>query len=473
MSDANNISNNNDTSRERLENISAVYFLGIGGIGMSAIARYFLSIGVKVSGYDKTATVLTRQLEKEGMHIHYEDNVAMIDKEADIVVYTPAVPIDHTELNYYKDNNARLLKRSQVLGLITANTFNVCVAGTHGKTTASAMIAHILRDSGFGCTAFLGGIASNYGTNFWTERGNSKQEVCVVEADEYDRSFLQLSPDIAIITSMDADHLDIYGTEKNMQDAFIDFTRRIKSGGLLICKNNLSRIGEMQADKKILYAGADIKAKAHANNIRIHEGSYVFDLVTNGHRLQDIVLNMGGMHNIENAVAAITVAVQLGIADDDIKAAVAGFAGVKRRFEYILKPAAGTDAAVFIDDYAHHPEELRTLINSAKELFPGRKCSIVFQPHLFSRTKDLATAFAAVLDLADEAVLLPIYPARELPMAGVSSQLILDKMNGKHKWIKEKEDLLSWLGERKVSLLISAGAGDIDTLVAPIKEILQ
>lgn len=475
MFEGNNILKNesNNTSPIRLENISAVYFLGIGGIGMSAIARYFLSKGVKVSGYDKTSTLLTKQLEAEGMQIHYEDNVALVDEQASIVVYTPAVPKDHKELNYYKNNNAPLLKRSQVLGIISAATFNVCVAGTHGKTTTSAMIAHILRDSGYGCNAFLGGIASNYNTNFWADSGKSKQEVCVLEADEYDRSFLQLSPDVAIITSMDADHLDIYGTEKNMQDAFIEFAKRIKTGGLLICKNNLARITEMQADNKVLYAGNDIKANAYANNIRIHEGSYVFDLVANKHPLQNIVMNMGGMHNIENAVAAITVAIHLSIADEAIKAAVENFAGVKRRFQYIIKPAAGVEGPVYIDDYAHHPEELRALINSAKELFPGRKCSVVFQPHLFSRTKDFAKEFAAVLDLADETLLLPIYPARELPMAGVSSQLILDEMKGKNKWIKEKEELLQWVAENKTDMLITGGAGDIDMLVAPIKEILQ
>lgn len=466
---------------------ASVYFLGIGGIGMSALARYFNNKGIKVSGYDKTPTALTRQLEAEGMHIHYVDDVALIDRDAKIIVYTPAIPASHSELNYYRNNNYNLMKRSEVLGLITRDSFNICIAGTHGKTTTSAMVAHILIDSGYGCTAFLGGIATNYNSNFWLQStgipGSTNKKVCVVEADEYDRSFLQLSPDIAVITSMDADHLDIYGTEKNMQDAFVAFTAGIKPGGLLISKKGLVRSADFVATYKKLYSSTDTGANIHAQNIIIKNGRYYFDVALNDRIIKNVELNMGGMHNIENAIAAIAVAAQLQIDEDKIKKAVAGFAGVKRRFEYILRPHLSSDekfvgeqtasGPVFIDDYAHHPEELRALIKSAKELFPAKKCTVVFQPHLYSRTNDLARGFAEVLSLADEIILLPVYPARELPIPGVSSQLILDKITISNCWIKEKDALLQWVKENKMELLITSGAGDIDTLIEPLKQILQ
>lgn len=447
-----------------INKISSVYFLGIGGIGMSALARYFNSKGVKVSGYDKTATILTRQLEQEGIAIHYEDNVSLIDRDAALVVFTPAIPKEHSELNFYQQHDYPLMKRSEVLGLLTKNNFNICVAGTHGKTTTSAMIAHILRSTGYGCNAFLGGIATNYNSNFWSSDNN----VCVAEADEYDRSFLKLSPDIAVITAMDADHLDIYGTEENMQDAFIQFTQNIKSNGLLISKKGLNRADEFKADHKITYAASNKSAMAFAEDIKIENGSYHFDVRINEVVVKNVVLNMGGIHNIENAIAAITVAKHLEIKEEKILEAVASFAGVKRRFEYVIK----NGDEVVIDDYAHHPEELRALINSAKELFPGRKCMVVFQPHLFSRTKDFADGFAEVLSLADEVVLLPIYPARELPIPGVTSDLILNKMININKHIKEKAELTEWIKNNKTPLIIIAGAGDIDTMVQPIKEAL-
>lgn len=447
-----------------LQGVDAVYFLGIGGIGMSALARYFYSRGVKVSGYDKTSTPLTRQLETEGMNVHYEDNLQFIDNEADIVVYTPAIPTHHAELNYYRDHNFQLRKRSEVLGLITRSHFNICIAGTHGKTTTSAMIAHLLRHTGYGCNAFLGGIASNYNTNFWS----SPKNVCVAEADEYDRSFLQLTPDVAVITSMDADHLDIYGTEEKMQDAFVEFTNRIKTGGLLISRRGLAREENFIASNKMTYAATDKSADAYATNIHIKDGSYHFDAVVRRKILKDVQLNMGGMHNVENAIAAIAVAMNLEIEEEKIKAAVASFAGVKRRFEYVVK----TTNEVMIDDYAHHPEELRALINSAKKLFPGKKCTVIFQPHLFSRTHDLAEGFGEVLSIADETILLPIYPARELPMPGVSSNMILKKMTNTQKSVMDKDEVLNWIKEHKTEVLITCGAGDIDTLVEPIKEII-
>ena len=457
----------------------AVYFLGIGGIGMSALARYFKELGVNVSGYDKIETALTKQLSAEGMAIHYEDNIELIDKAAQVIIYTPAVPKDHAELNYYLQHNYTVVKRSDVLGAITAGSFNICIAGTHGKTTTSAMVGHIFRYSGFGCNAFLGGIAVNYNTNFW----GSEKNVCVVEADEYDRSFLKLSPDVAIISSMDADHLDIYGTAENMEQAFIDFSAKIKPGGLLISKYGLKRKQDLKAGKHVTYHLDDPNADVYSANIKKMNGSYRFDVVkkeTGGAEwvLKDVDLNMGGRHNIENMLAAITVAHDVGIEDEKIKAAVADFKGVKRRFEYILK----TDKQVYIDDYAHHPEELRALITGAKTMFPNKKCTVVFQPHLFSRTRDLADGFAQVLDMADEIILLPVYPARELPMAGVSSAMIIERMHSEDKIVMSKEELLTHLTLEKAahieegfegSVLITAGAGDIDTLVGPVSAILN
>ena len=450
-----------------------VYFLGIGGIGMSALARYFNSKGIAVSGYDKTETALCKQLAAEGINIHYEDSIELLDKNAKLVVYTPAVPKDHKELNYYLQNNYTVTKRSDVLGAITRSSFNICVAGTHGKTTTSTMLAHILRHSGYGCNAFLGGIAVNYNSNFWA----SEKNVSVAEADEYDRSFLKLSPDIAIISSMDPDHLDIYGTAENMEHAFIDFAARIKTGGLLISKYGLKRNADLKASQHITYDVQNEKADAFAENIKINNGSYLFDVKIKDRIIKGVELNMGGMHNIENAVAALTVAAHLNISEEKIKAAVADFKGVKRRFEYLLKD----EHTVMIDDYAHHPEELRALISGAKKMFRNKKCTVVFQPHLFSRTKDLADGFAEVLDMADEAILLPIYPARELPMEGVSSEMILDRMHSENKMVLGKEALLKHLQQEKEAhieegfegtLLITAGAGDIDTLVEPIKKIL-
>ena len=453
--------------------LEGVFFIGIGGIGMSALARYFNAKGCRVSGYDKTPTALSKQLEEEGINIHYEDNLEFIDKEAKLVIYTPAVPKDHKELNYYLNNNYTVTKRSDVLGAITAGDFNICVAGTHGKTTTSSMVAHILRHSGFGCNAFLGGIAVNYSTNFWS----SEKEVCVAEADEYDRSFLKLSPDIAIISSMDPDHLDIYGTAENMEQAFIDFAAKIKPGGLLISKYGLKRNADLKAPQHITYDVENDRADVYTHNIVINNGSYLFDTKVPGRVIKGIELNMGGRHNIENVTAAIAAAAQLDIADEKIKDAVAAYRGVKRRFEYIIK----TDQLVFVDDYAHHPEELRALITGAKNLYSDKKCVVVFQPHLFSRTKDHADGFAEVLDIADEVILLPIYPARELPMEGVTSEMILQRMHNENKMVLSKEDLLKHTSQEMAAqveegyngiLFITAGAGDIDTLVEPIKEIL-
>ncbi|MEO7393967.1 MAG: UDP-N-acetylmuramate--L-alanine ligase [Chitinophagaceae bacterium] len=440
---------------------------------MSAIARFFYAGGVKVSGYDKTPTVLTKELEASGIPVRYEEHVELIPKKVDLVVYTPAIPEEQKELVYYKENGYKVVKRSDVLQIITESSFNICIAGTHGKTTITTMIAHLLRDTGFGCNAFLGGIAINYGTNFWS----SEKNVCVIEADEYDRSFLKLSPDVAIITAMDADHLDIYGTAEAMEQGFIDFSKNIKPAGLLIQQFGLKRGKEFKADNQIRYSLQNESADVYASNIRMMNGSYEFDVQLRDNMLDNVKLNMGGMHNVENAIAAIAVASSLGIENDKIKAAVENFRGVKRRFEYIIK----NERLVFVDDYAHHPEELRALINGAKTLFKQKKCTVIFQPHLYSRTKDLAEGFAEVLDFADEVILLPIYPARELPIDGVSSEMILKKMKNDYRSVMAKEALMDWIkteyketfNKEFGEVLITAGAGDIDMLVEPIRNELK
>ena len=456
-----------------LEAGDEVYFIGIGGIGMSAVARYFHSKGVKVSGYDKTPTTLTKEMESTGISIHYEENIERIPKDPQLVVYTPAVPGDHKELQYYQQQGKKVLKRSDVLQLITESSFNICIAGTHGKTTITTMVAHLLRDSGFGCNAFLGGISVNYGTNFWSDPKN----VCVIEADEYDRSFLKLSPDIAIITAMDADHLDIYGDAASVEQAFIDFSRKLRSGGLLVKQLALKRGNELSAQRQLTYSLLNSSADVYGANIRMMDGSYGFDVLMKGNMLEDVVLHMGGMYNVENIVAAVAVASSLGIGNEKIKSAVASFRGVKRRFEYIIKASN----LVFIDDYAHHPEELRALITGAKALFQQKKCTVIFQPHLYTRTRDFADGFAEVLDLADEVVLLPIYPARELPIENVNSELILNKMKTATRSVKTKDELMEWtrieyakkIDSKPGNVLITAGAGDIDTLLAGIKERLE
>lgn len=435
---------------------------------MSAIARYFRFHGKEVSGYDRTSTTLTQQLEAEGIAVHYEDDPALAPRDADLVVYTPAVPKDQRELNWYQQHGYPLYKRSDVLGMITDSSFNICVAGTHGKTTVTTMIAHILRHSGYGCNAFLGGIAVNYNSNFWSDRRN----VCVVEADEYDRSFLKLSPDIAVITATDADHLDIYGTAEAVQQAFIDFSGRIKPGGLLLSRKGLAHAAALKGDHHWTY-GLTADADVFASGIRIEDGDYWFTVQTADWKLERVNLSMGGRHNVENATAAIAVAHRLGIPGHKIIDAVAAFRGVRRRFEYVVKEPG----LVYIDDYAHHPEELRALITGARELFPGWKCTVIFQPHLFTRTRDFADGFAASLSLADEVFLLPIYPAREMPIAGVTSALIAGKMSSDKVKLVDKHELLTiikgeWMSEKE-TVLITAGAGDIDTLVEPIRQLLS
>lgn len=448
-----------------LSNIKKIYFIGIGGIGMSALARYFKFNNVEVYGYDKTETALTKSLEDAGIHVHYNENVDIIPKDVDVVVYTPAIPLNHKELEYYKQNNFNVVKRSDILQWITESSFNICVAGTHGKTTVTTMIAHVLRDSGFGCNAFIGGIASNYNTNFWSSNNN----VVVVEADEYDRSFLKLVPDVAVITAMDADHLDIYGTAEELEKTFVQFSKKLKHNGCLIVKHGLKESENLLADTKYTYSFQNNLANVYANDIKVENGSYLFNVVSSQFNINNVKLNIGGLHNIENAIAAIVVAKYLKIDNEKIKAAIENFKGVKRRFEYILK----TDEHVLIDDYAHHPEELKALITGVRSIYKNEKITMVFQPHLYSRTNDLADGFAESLAMADEVILLPIYPARELPIEGVESEMILNKMYIKNKQILSKQALIQWVKNNKPKLLVMAGAGDIDVLVNPIKEILE
>jgi len=448
-----------------VRDLKRVYFIGIGGIGMSAIARFFNERGVAVRGYDRTSTELTRKLESEGITIHYTDDISLLDHDTELVVYTPAIPQDHSELNWYRANNYAVYKRSDVLQWITQSLFAITVAGTHGKTTISTMISYLLRETGFGCNAFLGGVAVNYDSNYWS----SSNQVAVIEADEYDRSFLKLYPDIAVLTAMDADHLDIYGTVEDMEEAFIQYTKNIKHNGTLLVKHGLKRESDLAGSQKVSYSLQNDAADAYAANIRQKQGGYVFDVVNKYGLVQDVCLNIGGMHNVENAVAAITVAQMLEIDRLQIKEAMAGFKGIKRRFEYIIK----NEKVVYIDDYAHHPEELASLIRSAKRLFPDRKCITVFQPHLFTRTRDLAEGFAQSLDMAEEVILLDIYPARELPIEGVTAQLIAEKMGNPVHTVLSKEALLEFVKAAPIKLLITAGAGDIDQLVQPIKEILE
>lgn len=456
----------------------AVYFVGIGGIGMSAIARYFHSKGVKVSGYDKTNTALTAELEKQGIEIHYKEDVSLIPKNVDLVVYTPAIPKAHAELVYYQTNGYKVVKRSDVLQMISNSSFNICVAGTHGKTTISTMVAHILKHTGYGCNAFLGGISTNYGTNFWSSDNNT----CVIEADEYDRSFLKLNPDIAVISSMDADHLDIYGDAETMEDAFVDFGNKIKEGGLLIHKFGLKRMKDVNAGRRQSYSLQNESADVFASDVKINEGGYQFSVNLKNTVLSNVELRIGGMHNVENMIAAIAVTHELEVDEAKIKAAVMDYKGVKRRFEYILPPKeqvkGGYIQPVLIDDYAHHPEELRPLLKSVKSLFPQRVVTVVFQPHLFTRTRDFAKEFAEVLSMADNLVLLPVYPARELPIEGVTSELILKKAGSGNKMLLEKEEMLNWMKDHKVNkefgeVIVMAGAGDIDALVQKVKQLVE
>lgn len=445
----------------KLEGLKKIYFVGIGGIGMSALARYFNSLGIEIFGYDKVETVLTKALVAEGMKVHYKDDIQQIPVGIDLVVYTPAIPKTHQELNYFWEQNYPVKKRAEVLGIISKNRKTIGVAGTHGKTTTSAILTHILRSCGVDCTAFLGGIATNFESNFVA----GQSEWVVMEADEFDRSFLHLYPELAIITSMDADHLDIYGDQASMHQTFYDYAKQVQN--TLYYKYDLpleSNHNNAIALRSYGIEGGNVKAV----NVRAEAPYFVFDWQNGAEVIKDLKFALPGNHNVLNATAAIAIAKQLGCEAEAIRAALLSFKGIKRRFEFLLDNAA----QVYIDDYAHHPEELRAAIQAAKTLYPERKITGVFQPHLFSRTKDFAVEFAAALDLLDATILLAIYPARELPIEGISSAIIFDKMQNSNKVLIEKEALLEELKTRNLEVLMTLGAGDIGALVPDIVNML-
>ena len=443
-----------------------IYFIGIGGIGMSAIARYWKFKGLTVSGYDKTPSDLTAALEKEGIAVHYEDDVNYIPKDIEntLVVYTPAIPGSLEELKYVKEQGYSVLKRSQILGEITRGQTCLAVAGTHGKTTTSTLTAHIVTESGEGCSAFLGGISKNYGTNMLV----SHRPTVVVEADEYDRSFLQLYPAIAAITAMDADHLDIYGDLEHVQEAFRKFASQVSD--TLILKLGLPVSQEDTKAKIYTYHVDDPRADFHAENIRLGAlGHYTFDLVYPEGRINGIKAGALGRVNVENSVAAAAISLCHGVREEAIRSAIASFQGVQRRMDvHINRPDL-----TYIDDYAHHPQELATTIASLRGIFPGRRITAIFQPHLFSRTQDFAKEFAEALSAVDKLILLDIYPAREEPIPGVTSELIFKDVTAPEKVMMHREDVLEALRGEKLDVLVTFGAGNIDRLVGPITEMLE
>ena len=444
-----------------LKKIHNIYFIGIGGIGMSAIARYFKASGKQVSGYDKTQTDITNSLQDLGITVCFEDAMATVadsylNPETTLVVYTPAVPKSHLQLSYFKNNGFTVLKRSEILGLITEHTFCLAVAGTHGKTTTTSILGHLLNECNVKLTAFLGGISENYNSNLIL----NGDKVSVVEADEFDRSFLTLSPDMACITSMDADHLDIYGDASELIKTFEDFTRKLKPNGKLFVKNGLPLKG-------ITY-GIEDDADYAAQNIRIENGAYVFDVKTPKTVLKDFKFNLPGRHNLSNALVALAMSIEYGVSGPQLEAALASYLGVKRRFTYQIK----TDDLVFIDDYAHHPEEINAVHQAVREMYPEDKVVAVFQPHLFSRTKDFAEEFGKSLSQFDEVILLDIYPARELPIQGVTSDWLLSLIDNKNKKLVSKTDLISNIKQSSAKIVLTIGAGDIGVEVEKIKKAL-
>lgn len=448
-----------------IDQVKHVYLIGIGGIGMSGLARYFKRLGCAVAGYDRTETELTRALVNEGIPVIYHDDVAQIPAAfqspgpQSLVIFTPAIPKELQIKNVLLERGFELHKRSEVLGIISASRFTIGVAGTHGKTTTSTMIAHILKDTGYDCSAFLGGISTNYNSNVLFGDNNT----VVVEADEYDRSFLTLHPNIAIVTSADADHLDIYGDKSHLEESFQLYLDRVVPGGKKIIKAGLPFRGD------ISYANSKSEAAVYADNIIVKDGHFHFDYCYGDVMIQDIKLGIPGTHNVENAVAAITVALLLDIDPRKIVEALGNFKGIKRRFEYIVK----NESHVYIDDYAHHPEELRAFIGSMRQLYPNKKLTLVFQPHLFTRTRDFVDGFAEVLGQVDELLLMEIYPARELPIPGVDSTWLLEKINLTNKRVVSPQEVLDIIQQEKPELVVTVGAGDIDRLVKPIKVLLE
>lgn len=453
-----------------LKDIKSVYFIGAGGIGMSAIARYFLGKGLVVAGYDKTATPLTRQLEKEGMSIHYEENIDLIpdgckDKTSCLVVYTPAIPAEHKELCFFQENNFEIEKRAQVLGTLTRAQKGLCVAGTHGKTTTSTMCAHLLHQSHVDCNAFLGGISKNYGTNYIL----SKSDYVVIEADEFDRSFHWLRPWISVITATDPDHLDIYGTKEAYLESFRHYSSLIQPGGALIIHKNLEMKDELQEGVERYEYSLD-EGDFHAENIIIENGEITFDFVSPIENVKNVRLGQPVPINIENGVAAMAMAQLAGCTADELRQAMETYSGVERRFDFKIK----TDKLVFLSDYAHHPQEIFQSARSIRELYRDKKITAIFQPHLYTRTRDFYKDFASSLSLLDEVVLCDIYPAREKPIEGVTSKLIYDNLReGVEKKMIKKEEVLDFVKSKDFQVLIVLGAGDLDNYVPEIENILK
>lgn len=447
-----------------LNEIQRIAFIGIGGIGMSAVARFFRSRGATVTGYDRSRTRLTEQLEQEGIRIHYTEDVREVMQDAQLVVYTPAVPDDHAELVYYRQHGYPVWKRSEVLQLITADLFTVAVAGTHGKTTTSALVTHVLKCSGIDCSAFLGGIAGNYHANFI----GGTADVCVVEADEYDRSFLKLRPDVAVVTSCDPDHLDIYETPEEVVRSYGDFASRLKPGGWLVTRPGLAYLPYVNFFN-VHYYGLDGELDTRAEQVAVVDVGMQFDLVWSEGRLPGIRLPLFGRYNVENAVAAAAVALLLGAQPDRIRAALESFAGVKRRFEWIRR----TEQWCYIDDYAHHPAEIEAFLRAVRQACGARRITCVFQPHLYSRTRDFAEGFGRALSLADEVILLPIYPAREEPIPGVDAAMLIPLIHGPQVTLTDKQGLLELVRQRRPQVLVTVGAGDIDELVEPLARTLD
>ena len=454
-----------------LKDIKSVYFVGAGGIGMSAIARYFLHIGVVVAGYDKTPSALTKELEKEGMDIHYEENVALIpaackDASSTLVIYTPAIPQEHQELVYFHENGFTIEKRAQVLGTLTRSHKGLCVAGTHGKTTTSTMCAHIMHQSHVDCNAFLGGISKNYGTNYIL---SDKSDYVVIEADEFDRSFHWLRPWMSVITATDPDHLDIYGTKEAYLESFRHYTELIQPGGALIIHKNLEMKQHVQDGVKI-YEYSLNEGDFHAENIKIDNGEITFDFISPVESISNVELGQPVPINIENAVAAMAMAQLNGCTAEEIKEGIKTYEGVERRFDFKIKD----DKHVFLSDYAHHPKEIYQSAKSIRELYKNRKITAIFQPHLYTRTRDFYKDFADSLSILDEVILCDIYPAREAPIPGVTSELIYKNLKpGVEKSMIHKEDVLDLVKKRDFDVLIVLGAGDLDNLVPQMTEILK
>lgn len=455
---------------DHLNNISKVYFLGIGGIGMSALARWLVMEGKDVAGYDKTETALTKQLQKEGIAINYTDELSFIPemyKQDDVlIVYTPAVPVAAAQYQYFLNKGNKMIKRAELLGAIAQNYFTVAISGTHGKTTTSSMVAHILKHAGQNVAAFLGGITQNYGTNVLFPDFDKGNIVFVVEADEFDRSFLHLNPDVVIVNATDPDHLDIYGTEAAFKQAFVDFVAKIRKGGTLISKQGSDFEKQSRLKTQVTFGapGADYYVAGSEVNAA---GS--IDVVVKGKGEKGFTLDMPGLHNQNNALAAFLACEAVGLSEKEIKDGITTFKGVKRRFEYHVR----SPKMVYIDDYAHHPEEVSNFIKGVKSVYPSKKLSVVFQPHLFSRTKDFMDGFAEALSLSDEVFLLDIYPARELPIEGVTSAVLLDKLTCSYKKLLSKEDLVDLLITHDVEVLATLGAGDVDQLILPLKKISE